>query len=271
MVKINLRDKNFGGNKSSCHLRTNKYVEWETGNERVSNSCFITDLCLPDVLKAKNVKRKIAWLLEPYAINPHMYEWIKSNNRLFDFVMTYDENLVDMGENYLFYPFGMCWINEFNNEPKDQLCSIIASSKNFTIGHQLRHEIISRYKSLSVYGNGYKPIDKKELALNNYKFSIVVENCQQPGFWTEKIVDCFATKTIPIYWGTKSVNKFFDANGILQFDTLEGLETIINDITNNGNEIYQSKIAAIEHNFQEYTKYMIPEDWMYVTYPFLFT
>ena len=68
MVKVNIRDENFTPFEgSSCHLATNKYVEWVTGNEPVSKSCFITDLCLQDVEKASGVKRKVAWFLRSQA------------------------------------------------------------------------------------------------------------------------------------------------------------------------------------------------------------
>ena len=88
MVEVNIRDKNFGGEPSSCHKGVNKYVKWNFSNKPVSDACFITDMCLNDIHKASGVKRKVAWLLEPSAIHPHIYQWIEQNNRLFDFVLT---------------------------------------------------------------------------------------------------------------------------------------------------------------------------------------
>ena len=272
MVKINIRDKNFGGEPSSCHKGVNKHVQWEFGNDPVSKSCFITDLCLTDVLKAKGVKRKIAWILEPRAIHPHVYQWIEQNNRLFDYVFTFDTDLIERGENYLYYPHGRCWINgEPTTTNKDKHCSIIASGKNFAIGHQLRHTIIqNKYQGVDVFGYGYKPVESKREALDAYKFSITIENSIQPGYWTEKIVDCFATKTIPIFWGDKSICDHFDGGGILFFDKLTTLEEILEAIRFDGDNLYQTRIDAINKNFELVEKYRIPEDWMYETYPFLF-
>lgn len=271
MVTINIRDKNFDGEPSSCHKGINKYVNWEFSNKPVSNSCFITDQCLLDIFKAKAVKRKIAWILEPRAIFPHVYNWIEQNNRLFDFVLTFDTDLVNKGENYLYYPHGRCWINNYIEEEKQNKISIIASSKNFTEGHQLRHKVISRFKDLDVYGYGYKPVEFKEESLSKYMFSVTIENSRQPGYWTEKIVDCFATKTIPIFWGDTSVNNFFNKDGIIYFNDEQELNDILEDLKVNGETIYQSKKEAIEHNFKVVEKYRIPEDWMYLNYPFLFT
>lgn len=272
MVKINIRDQNFGNEPSSCHMGTNKHVEWVFDNILVSNSCFLTDLCLPDIAKASKVKRKIAWILEPRAIHPQVYSWIEKNNRLFDYVLTFDTDLVDRGENFLYYPHGRCWINgEPTTLVKNKLCSIIASGKNFAPGHQLRHDVIrNKYDVVDVYGYGYKPVQNKREALDAYMFSITIENSIQPGYWTEKIVDCFATKTIPIFWGDKSICDHFDGDGIFFFDKLTTLEEILEAIRFDGDNLYQTRIDAINKNFELVEKYRIPEDWMYETYPFLF-
>lgn len=271
MVKVNIRDKNFDGEPSSCHKGTNKFVEWVFRNELVSNSCFITDMCLPDVIKAKHVKRKIAWILEPRAIHPHVYNWISTNNRLFDYVLTFDTELINRGENFIYYPHGRCWINHYIETPKVKNTSIIASSKNTTVGHRLRHEIIAEMAgAFDVFGHGYKSIENKEDALSPYKFSITIENSMQPGYWTEKIVDCFATKTIPLFWGDASVTEHFDKEGIIFFQDKNELRGILEEIQKSGDALYNSKKEAIGRNFSKVEDYRIPEDWIYKHYPFLF-
>tara|TARA_R100001244_G_scaffold52337_2_gene45405 strand:- start:3144 stop:3965 length:822 start_codon:yes stop_codon:yes gene_type:complete len=271
MVKTNIRDKNFGGEPSSCHKGTNKFVEWDFGDNSVSKSCFITDLCLQDVYKASGVKRKVAWILEPRAIHPHVYEWIEKNNKLFDYVLTFDSYLIAKGENYLYYPHGMCWIEKHLDCKKENKVSIIASGKDYAEGHKLRHSVIKELKDeLDVFGYGYNPVDDKAEALSPHMYSVTIENCQQPGYWTEKIVDCFATKTIPIYWGAPEVGDYFDPQGILHFDTVEELKIILSDLKTTGVEVYERKKKAIERNFKLVEEYRIPEDWIFVNYPFLY-
>ena len=271
MVRINIRDKNFDGEPSSCHRGKNKHVEWVFNNELVSRSCFITDMCLADVSKASGVKRKIAWILEPKAIHPHVYEWIAVNNKKFDYVLTFDTELIQRGENFLYYPHGRCWINNYIEVPKSRSISIIASSKRTTIGHQLRHQVISRMGcDMDVYGYGYNPVKDKEEALSPYRFSVTIENSVQPGYWTEKIVDCFATKTIPIFWGDRSVCDHFDSEGILFFNNEQELIQIIKSVRESGNAIYESKLTAVNRNLSKAEEYRIPEDWIFKNYPFLF-
>ena len=154
---------------------------------------------------------------------------------------------------------------------KENKVSTIASDKNWTEGHQLRHQVIDRFKyNIDAFGRGYKVVENKEEALLQYMFSITIENCRQQGYWTEKIVDCFATKTIPIFWGDNAVNDFFDPDGIIYFNDIKELGNILKDLETNGEEIYNSKKAAIEKNFLAVEKYRIPEDWMYLNYTFLF-
>ena len=270
MVELNLRDTNFiPWDESSCHLATNKHVKWISGNEMVSNSCFITDQYLEDVKKASGVKRKIAWILEPRSIFPHVYKWIEENNRLFDYVLTYDQNLIDLGQNYLYYPHGRCWINDFveNPEGKTELCSIFASSKKETVGHKLRHEVIREFPEITAFGDAVNNrVEKKEDGMNDYMFSITIENTIMPGYWTEKIVDCFATKNIPIFYGDRSVCDYFDEDGIIFFETIDELREILPTLSK---ELYESKREAVENNFNTFEEYRIPEDWIYLNYPFL--
>ncbi len=279
MVKVNIRDDNFTPwDTSSCHLAENKHIEWVTDNEPVSTSCFITDLKLADVHKASGVKRKVAWLLEPRSINPGMYSWIEENNNLYDFVLTFDQKLINKGQNYLYYPHGRCWIHNYEGiDDKTKFCSIFASDKAMTLGHRLRHMIIDRYRStdkMDCYGKySGNVLEKKEDGLNPYRFSVTIENAIVRGYWTEKLLDAFATKSIPIYYGDKfSVNKFFNEDGIIYFDTIEQLDEIMEKVQgdDNGVSFYEERLDAIEENFKKVEEFRVPEDWIFEEYPFLF-
>jgi predicted nucleic acid-binding Zn ribbon protein len=62
-----------------------------------------------------------------------------------------------------------------------------------------------------IYGRDYKFIPNKLDGLKDYMFSIVVENSIYPKYYTEKITDCFATGTVPIYYGDKSIGEDFNS------------------------------------------------------------
>ena len=268
-VRVNIRDKQFG-HHSSCHMATNKYVEWVFDNELVSKTCWFTDLCFADASSSRPgvIKRKVAMINEPRAIYPQVYDWVSQNNRHFDFVLTYDKEFLDRGENFLYYPHSRCWINNYNNEEKTKMCSIFASPKRFTVGHAMRHEVIERFgDKMDIFGREYKSVEFKEEGMSEYRYSITIENSIQEYYWTEKIIDCFATKTIPVFWGSRSVSDHFNPAGIIFFDDVNELENIF---ANMSEDQYNSMLPAIEDNFNRVEEYRIPEDWMFKKYPFLF-
>ncbi len=68
---------------------------------------------------------------------------------------------------------------------------------------------------VDVLGKGYAPFENKEDGLLPYLFSIVIENCKEPEYFSEKLLDCFFTKTIPIFWGEGNVEEYFDMKGVI--------------------------------------------------------
>jgi hypothetical protein len=145
---------------------------------------------------------------------------------------------------------------------------MIASDKRFTPGHDFRQQVIKRFADkVDHFGRGFTYIEDKEEGLRDYYFSIVVENSRSDYYFSEKIIDCFASRTVPIYWGS-NVSSFFDMNGIITFNTIDDLEKIVNSLSV---ELYNSYSKSIENNFNLICEkdFEIPEDWIYKKYPFL--
>ena len=96
--------------------------------------------------------------------------------------------------------------------------------------------------------------------LNDYYFSIAIENNYRNNAFSEKINDCFLTGTIPIYFGTPNIGNYFNSNGILSFSNLEELNKIMATISK---ERYMELIAAVKDNFIRAQKYLVLEDRLY--------
>jgi hypothetical protein len=95
-------------------------------------------------------------------------------------------------------------------------------------------------------------VDSKNSVLDSYKFSIVMENSSTINYFTEKIIDCFATKTIPIYWGCTNIGDYFDSRGIITFNN----EYELSDIVMNLNpKIYDDRIEYVEKNLEVSRQY----------------
>lgn len=265
--KITLIDKNFEGRDIINIPGVN--FSWCVENRLTSESVFITDYCLDyvDKIKHNNIK-KIAWLLEPREILPNIYDFISTHYNKFYKVLTYDRNLISNINNGIFVPYGTFWVSKNKAPKKDKYVSMISSYKSMTTGHRFRHDIYNKLKNkIDFYGSitGVR-ISNKEIGLSSYMFSIAVENCKQDGYFTEKILDCFATKTVPIYWGDSSIKEFFNSDGILFFDTIEELNDILENLSY---DTYLKMSNAIEDNFNRIDNYHVPEFFLEKNYSYL--
>jgi len=132
--------------------------------------------------------------------------------------------------------------------------------KKWAPGHVLRHQIYNEYKNSNIidfYGAGAeKKVNYKLEGLKNYMYSVTIENSIEDDYFTEKIIDCFLTGTIPIYYGTNNISQYFDSEGIIMINNVDDLESKINLLTE---DFYLSKIESIRNNFVIAQEFIYPE------------
>jgi hypothetical protein len=211
------------------------------------------------VSKLKKFKgKKILLLAEPEAILPNMKIYVSQNGHLYDHIITYDVDILKNFKNSILMLWGQCWIdsNYYNNidtTKKLFKMSSITGEKALTKGHKLRRNIydlqqqiaipnvfyMSRHKSekdklMNICNNPTLEGSKIEL-FDTFKYSLVIENSRQTNYFTEKLIDCLITKTIPIYWGCPNISNFFDITGwiILESDNVDENIKVINNIKDN--------------------------------------
>ena len=81
---------------------------------------------------------------------------------------------------------------------------------------------------------------------------ICFENLKVDYYFTEKLINAYLGGCIPIYWGCPNIEEFgYDPRGILNFDTIDELVNIINNLTS---EKYTEMLPYIEHNYQNALK-----------------
>lgn len=206
------------------------------------------------LINTKDVDLNILVQIEPPSII-NITQSIIKNYKNFDIIFAWNTDILNSCPNSILFPFGSCWINENEQQiyKKTKEVSIIASSKNQTFGHRLRHNLInSNMLQLDLFGNGYNPIDNKIVALKDYRFSIIIENEKTENWFTEKIVDCLITGTIPVYWGCPNIGDYFDTRGFIILNSLEDLDNkknILNETT------YFEMLPYIKINFDLAKKY----------------
>jgi hypothetical protein len=245
-------------------------VKWVRGNPGHVPVRFFTDRSLGQV-DHHPAEVNVALLMEPRCFDNTGYDICLKKLAQFNYVLTYDQEFKQqLGDKGLFYPIGGCWLKpeHMGIWSKTQNFSIIASEKRQTHGHQLRHEIVKQFKGagMNVFGRGYRPVQFKHEALAPFYCSVVVENGQLDDLFTEKIIDCFLTGTIPVYWGTKAIGNYFNMDGVITFETLDELRAVVETWSPLD---YLKAEDALKDNYHRALQYRVAEDWIFGHYPFL--
>jgi hypothetical protein len=153
-----------------------------------------------------------------------------------------------------------------NMFPKDVFhkAVCITSAKAFLPGHNVRLNFINNSKDkIDLYGMGIREVESKLDVLHNYAFSLAIENniSKNDYYFTEKLVECIITGTIPIYYGCPNIGEFFDLRGIITFDTQEELDHILDNLNE---EQYNSMLEYAKINYEKALKsFVLDNDSLY--------
>jgi hypothetical protein len=176
------------------------------------------------------------------------------NYKKFDLILAASDDIIKNCPNAKTFPFGSGWVEPlYDTKAKESMLSFLCGSKKALVGHKLRHQILleaeekiqNKLKKNFLYSYSN---DKKADWLYPAMFTIVVENTQHKNYFTEKIIDCMLSKSIPIYWGCPNINDYFDKLGIIKFNNIEELIVKCNLLTP---DLYESKKEIIKKNFEE--------------------
>ena len=126
--------------------------------------------------------------------------------------------------------------------------SCITSKTVFFKGHVKRQQFLNNLKVLvpvELFGRGIRSVDDKWDALAPFRFSIILENFQNPYYWTEKIADCLLSWTIPIYYGCTRITDYLPEEAVIRFDVddpdaPEKIKSLISD-----KQQYYSRLEAV--------------------------
>lgn len=263
MKKIQLVGNTFthltGGNLGySVHGKRSRHIEW---TPEYQDSVFYLDGTIDLVFNNYSDQKKYAWLLESKYIVPGLVEKIKTNLtaylHYYDAIFTHNQELLKLDEKFKWVPAYGYYIKDAKVYDKTKLVSMISSNKTMTAGHHIRMAWIEHLRDkLDLYGRGFKEIEFKEQGLCDYMFSVAIENGEYETYFTEKILDCFATGTVPIYIGAPDIGNYFNAEGILN----------IYDFDKISPELYYSKMDAVKDNLERVKEIEVLEDFIYKKY-----
>ena len=270
--KIKIIDASFGHTKYCGPLGNEcEWFEWDRENQvNLEDTVVVTDnfITLPSIYQAPHTK--CAWLIECREYINGLYQWIIQNHQFYKYVLTHDKDLLKQIPNGRWVPLGTCWIdpNDWSiNHKKPRLISTVISWKKYMTGHRLRHQVFNNINQIDFYGNHVKPIKDKIEALRDYKYHLCIENSKIPGYFTEKLIDCFATGCVPIYWGDPLIHEVFDTSGMIIVNSFEDIKNTINSLEEINYKYFKK---GIKTNFEKAKKFKLPEDYMYTNHKHIF-
>lgn len=215
--------------------------------------------------------------------NRELISNIIENSYQYDLILTWNEEILSSCDNSLFLPYGTTWLNKNKNNDRDSLGRYTDNmydsiDKNFNVsflstcligkpGYNLRKKIWNNKDNIKLstkffsstrhptnmngFSNtihdGFLPNDDK-INLFDSMFSISIESCSEKNYFTEKLIDCFLTKTVPIYYGCPNIGDFFDERGMIIFSTEQEFFEKINKIDQ---YTYDKMKSYIESNYEK--------------------
>jgi len=221
--------------------------------------------------------KRFGWVCESKYIIPDVYSFLIHNHKLlfenyYHKIYTCDTDLLSLNSNFSYVADGSnCpWIpkKDWAVYDKTKLCSMFCSPKRMTEGHVYRHQLarLALDMGMDVFGGAHgtertvvdprNPWNTKLDGVKDYMFSIVIENGVYDSYTTEKLTDCFASGTVPIYWGTKQLPKIFDPSGVIWLEV--GNERQV--LKSLSPELYISKQDAVKHNLAALDQLTLADD-----------
>ena len=181
-------------------------------------------------------------------------ECITPNFNVCDYAIGYDRMV--FGDRYLRVPlyrlfqYRLLYDKLFERETihsvdtSKDFCSFVCSN---CFADELRLKMfkeLSKYKKVNSGGrfmnNVGGPVPNKYEFQLKHKFAIAFENGSYDGYLTEKLVDAFAARVVPIYWGDPRVELDFNEDSFINGNKYDSISAIVERVIeiDNDDELY---------------------------------
>jgi alpha(1,3/1,4) fucosyltransferase len=209
-------------------------------------------------------EKLVLFMWEPKTVLSGMY--LPHIRQCFARVYTWNDSLVDEKTHFKFhYPVLVSMIDDLAPFEEKKLCTLVASDLTSSDEKELytaRKETIRFFEQIGeegfeFYGRRWNPAEYKNYrgavgdkigTIKNYRFNVCYENTKDtPGYITEKIFDCFAAGTIPIYWGASNIDEYIPKDCFIDrnaFSSMEELYAFMKAMSKEEYEGYLTRIRA---------------------------
>lgn len=271
MIKVNILSR-FDRERFRRQLDLNRFPANEFRFCENSNEDIIWDMVVvfEGVNTPQTVKVKEGGLIFISGEPPSSETYPHAFTNQFDWVVTCHEKIRHNNKilaqqalnwHYAYNRTNKTYSKSFNdlvNMPipnKSKNISIITSNQRMMPGHSRRMKLIDKLlkkqgEKINLYGKGFKYIDDKAEALDDYYFHVCIENSCVNHYWTEKIADPLLSYTVPIYVGAPNIADYFDLKGLPTFsvDDVDGISKFIDRIAECPQREYNRYIDFLKFN-----------------------
>jgi len=153
--------------------------------------------------------------------------------------------------------------------------SIVLTNRMVAPGHPMRHELYERRKEVKIPFDIYRgtwnqfepsedtlpmppwPNKKWKVKVFDCMFHVCIEGFHNEYYFSEKLIDCLITKTIPLYWGCTTIEDYFNTNGFIIIESVDDLIEKLNMLTP---EVYERMLPIVNDNYEKGLKHYKYED-----------
>ena len=170
----------------------------------------------------------------------------------------------------------MCHKHELGDDwdlkaEKTDFCSFVVSNPICAKRNEA-FKALNEYKKVdsggSYLNNTGGPVKDKLAFESTHKFSICYENTSHNGYTTEKLINAFAARTVPIYWGDPEIGKVFNTKSFINASDYDTVADLVEEIKriDNDDQLYMSILRepamlpsapAIAEEFERFENWLV--------------
>jgi hypothetical protein len=209
-----------------------------------------------------------------------LYRIVKNHPNYYSYLLTFQRELLKGNPKAAKFLLMKPWVVNYRSKRKHFSVSTVVGGKHdakmpgYAVRHQLWHnreriEIPRRFylSGNEKYWHTFVPWTEVnyqgELVLGTSKeplfdsmFHIAIENCSIQNYFSEKLLDCFQSRTFPIYYGCQNISDYFDPEGMIRVGSVEEIVEVCNQLTP---DVYRRARRAMEYNYLLSKKWLDPK------------
>ena len=261
MINIETKGSPFSHDTSSCGVGNQpKNHVWKNKEDSESSVVVFMDYDHRGGFSYKGNKKKVLWLNESRGFSREqsldLYNNIDDFIDVYDLILTHNRELVGIDDRFVYAPnsSNISWVEEPRIYKKTRRTSMLCSGKAQCSGHLVRNRWANELRDcLDLFGRFLRPVDKVEEALCPYMFSVSIDNDFYSTAFTEKLMNCFATGTVPVYLGSPDIGDYFNTDGIIVLESVGQVCGLTEDD-------YHSRRDAIDDNLERCMNHPMADD-----------